>query len=52
MDEKMEKMKPLFEMDEIAEDGVYITEPTEEDLKAFAEHAKKRIEEKNKMKAL
>jgi len=42
------KMEDLFEMDDLAEDGVYCVAPSEEDLRAFAEHARKRLAEKNK----
>ncbi len=42
-----EFIEKLFEIDDAAEDGVYCVAPTEEDLKVFAEHARKRREAKN-----
>lgn len=42
-----EKLTEIFQIDDSAEDGAYCVEPTEEDLKAFAEHAKQRKNKKN-----
>ena len=39
-------MKELLEIDETATDGIYCAELDEDDLKAFAEHARKRRAEK------
>lgn len=47
MSKKNEYMDNLVEIDDIVKDGVYCVEPSEEDLKAFAEHARKRKEAKN-----
>lgn len=47
-EKKAEYMNKLVEIDDIVKDGVYCIEPSEEDLKAFAEHARKRREAKNK----
>lgn len=42
------KINKILEIDEIAENGVYCIAPTKEDLRVFAEHAKKRKKEKEK----
>lgn len=43
-----DNMEKLLELDDVVEDGLYCVAPTEEDLKAFAEHARKRKEAKQK----
>jgi hypothetical protein len=45
---KEDNMEKLLELDDVVEDGLYCVAPTEEDLKAFAEHARKRKEAKQK----
>lgn len=45
---KKEFLEKIFELDSLVEDGLYCVAPSEEDLKAFAEHARKRIEAKKK----
>ena len=47
IEKNTEFMDKLREIDDAAEDGIYCVEPSEEDLKAFAEHARKRKEAKN-----
>lgn len=43
--EKIRILEELFEIDDLAEDGVYCVATSEEDLGAIAEHARKRLEE-------
>lgn len=49
MNEGKEKLREqLFGLDDIVTDGVYCVAPTEEDMKVFLEHAKKRKEQLKK----
>ena len=43
-----EYLEKLFEIDKHVEDGVFCQELSEEDKKAFEEHAKKRKQNKDK----
>ena len=49
MSKDKEKIREqLFGLDDVVTDGVYCVAPTEEDMKVFREHARKRKEQLEK----